>query len=201
MLQKILVFFLFTSFSNAATIDYEAVNGCTSNFTDCSKSNCTNFYNTSYCSGAFKSCLATAQVHTTVPLSCYQAQAAWTSIKYALIVAVPVFTTSLVIVPVLSGVFEIVSNRTECCGGKRRSNADDAPLTRIVIQTNEPIATETALPPPPIKSLTGRMLNSVSMLMTAALSCVTLGWFFTLWNSWSVAQASCAHDSDARPEG
>src|SRR3989338_5714208 len=141
-----LVFLFFISYSiflDASKIDHRIVSECKQNFTSFIPLNCTHFFNeTRDFQETFSTCLSHAQIHTTLPQSCYQLQASWQSFKYAIWVAIPVFLSTLLVIPILNAVFEIVSKRARCCGGK---DPDDIPLQTI---TTEPTPNQAHKPEP-----------------------------------------------------
>lgn len=121
------------------------------------------------------------------PESCYQANAAQTSFKNAMYVAIAITTFSILGIPTITAILKIMSQKVTCCKGVFENLAASESTTTAL--TILPSTADN-----PSKIVNTKLLTSLTTAIPSAVSAVSIGWLFDFWEASNRAQAACDYD-------
>lgn len=172
--------FLPSQLGHAATFDDTLIQQCANNFTNCTETNCTI---------TLESCLNSTKKYSTIPLSCYQEEAAAASFNYALYLSISVLFASLIIVPLITSGLEICTQKITCCTEDSLADTEIKPRNKIDISKSNNF----------LKIMIAKLLDPFSKIPQTMVSSITIAGLFSLWQTLKTAEANCNYDLEPLP--
>src|SRR3989338_2450130 len=194
MRWKACLFLLLSSQAYAELINFTHTDLCAQIFSNCSSPHCLGFNHsniTQNCMENFNHCMNSLRLDTKPPQACYQEKTAGSIFYFALYATISVFSAAIFVYPAFYVIVQLLAKHKKlpCCMSLLKTISGDASESEAMSTTTgtgtSPAASATTQPINPGQIIGSKIMGSLATSVTMLISFVTVGWIFSLWQSFT----------------